>query len=112
MAAARDARLDIAGIEPALATAPRGWPKDHPRIALLRMKGLITVRELRRPGVAAHPPGGERGRQGVARGAPVYEVARGQRRPERGAATISMTIDQSGNTLGYEPVSGGEPCDR
>jgi len=26
-------------------TAPRGYPKDHPRIALLRQKGLITWRE-------------------------------------------------------------------
>ena len=85
------ARLDIAGIEPALATAPRGWPKDHPRVALLRMKGLITRARLRRPGVDAHPPGGERGRQGVARRRPGVDVAGGQRRPERGAATISVT---------------------
>ncbi len=48
-AAARRARLDIAGIEPALVTAPRGWPKDHPRVALLRMKGLITVRDFGAP---------------------------------------------------------------
>src|SRR5665647_1670175 len=27
-----------------LATAPRGYPKDHPRIELLRMKGLVTWR--------------------------------------------------------------------
>jgi uncharacterized protein (TIGR02453 family) len=26
----------------ALTTAPRGYPKDHPRIELLRMKGLVT----------------------------------------------------------------------
>ena len=50
IATARTARLDIAGIEPALATAPRGWPKDHPRVALLRMKGLITVRDFGSPG--------------------------------------------------------------
>ena len=49
IAAARNARLDIAGIEPALATAPRGWPRDHPRIGLLRMKGLITVRDFGAP---------------------------------------------------------------
>ena len=49
IAVARRARLDIAGIEPALATAPRGWPKDHPRVALLRMKGLITVRDFGTP---------------------------------------------------------------
>jgi uncharacterized protein (DUF2461 family) len=28
-----------------LKTAPRGYPKDHPRIELLRHKGLITWRE-------------------------------------------------------------------
>jgi uncharacterized protein (DUF2461 family) len=28
-----------------LKTAPRGYPKDHPRIELLRMKGLVTWRE-------------------------------------------------------------------
>jgi len=28
-----------------LKTAPRGYPKDHPRIGLLRQKGLITWRE-------------------------------------------------------------------
>lgn len=29
----------------ALKTAPRGYPKDHPRIELLRLKGLVTWRE-------------------------------------------------------------------
>ena len=29
----------------ALKTAPRGYPKDHPRIELLRMKGCIAKRE-------------------------------------------------------------------
>lgn len=28
-----------------LTTAPRGFPRDHPRIELLRMKGLVTWRE-------------------------------------------------------------------
>ncbi len=27
-------------------TAPRGWPKDHPRIELLRRKGLIVTRSF------------------------------------------------------------------
>jgi uncharacterized protein (DUF2461 family) len=27
-----------------LKTAPRGYPKDHPRIELLRYKGLVTWR--------------------------------------------------------------------
>ncbi len=29
----------------ALKTAPRGYPKDHPRIELLRRKGLVVTRE-------------------------------------------------------------------
>jgi uncharacterized protein (TIGR02453 family) len=49
IAAARAARLEIGGIEPALTTAPRGWPKDHPRVGLLRMKGLITQRDFGAP---------------------------------------------------------------
>ena len=36
--------LDVTGRD-VLKTAPRGYPKDHPRIELLRYKGLITWRE-------------------------------------------------------------------
>ena len=32
-----------------LKTAPRGYPKDHPRIELLRRKGLIAVKEFGTP---------------------------------------------------------------
>ena len=32
--------------QPALKTAPRGYAKDHPRIALLRRKGLVGSRTL------------------------------------------------------------------
>ena len=42
--AANDAGLEISGHE-VLKTAPRGYPKDHPRIELLRYKGLIGWRE-------------------------------------------------------------------
>jgi uncharacterized protein (TIGR02453 family) len=49
IAAARRAKLDIDGGEPPLATAPRGWPRDHPRVELLRMRGLITLRDLGAP---------------------------------------------------------------
>jgi uncharacterized protein (TIGR02453 family) len=49
VATARAARLDLGGIEPPLVTAPRGWPKDHPRVDLLRMKGLITLRDFGAP---------------------------------------------------------------
>ena len=32
-----------------LKSAPRGFPKDHPRIELLRRKGLIAVKEFGAP---------------------------------------------------------------
>lgn len=37
----RDRKLEVAAHE-VLKTAPRGYPKDHPRIDLLRHKGLIV----------------------------------------------------------------------
>ena len=42
--AASDAGLEISGHE-VLKTAPRGYPKDHPRIELLRYKGITAWRE-------------------------------------------------------------------
>jgi uncharacterized protein (TIGR02453 family) len=44
VAAARANGLEVSGHE-VLKTAPRGYPKDHPRIELLRYKGLIAWRE-------------------------------------------------------------------
>ena len=44
VAEARGAGLDVTG-HGELKTAPRGYPKDHPRIELLRYKGLVTWRE-------------------------------------------------------------------
>jgi uncharacterized protein (DUF2461 family) len=44
VAAAKKAGLEISGRD-VLKSAPRGYPKDHPRIDLLRYKGLITWRE-------------------------------------------------------------------
>jgi len=44
VADARGAGLEVTARE-TLKTAPRGYPKDHPRIELLRFKGLITWRE-------------------------------------------------------------------
>ena len=44
VAMARGAGLDVTA-HGELKTAPRGYPKDHPRIELLRYKGLITWRE-------------------------------------------------------------------
>ncbi len=40
----RKAGLDVTG-HAALKTAPKGYPKDHPRIELLRQKGLITWKQ-------------------------------------------------------------------
>ena len=39
----RGARLEVAAME-TLKTAPRGYPKDHPRVELLRFKGLVTMK--------------------------------------------------------------------
>ena len=44
VAKARAAGLDVTAHDE-LKTAPRGYPKDHPRIELLRYKGLISWRE-------------------------------------------------------------------
>jgi hypothetical protein len=41
---ARDAGLEVVG--EALRTAPRGYPRDHPRIELLRRRALIAGRRL------------------------------------------------------------------
>src|SRR3989304_10203167 len=43
-AGARAAGLELMAHE-TLKTAPRGYPKDHPRIELLRYKGLVAWRE-------------------------------------------------------------------
>ncbi len=40
----RAAKIEVTAHE-TLKTAPRGYPKDHPRIELLRQKGLIAWRE-------------------------------------------------------------------
>ncbi len=44
VANATAAGLEVTGHE-VLKTAPKGYPKDHPRIELLRCKGLITWKE-------------------------------------------------------------------
>ena len=46
-AAAQDAGLELAGQR--LRTAPRGYPREHPRIELLRRKALIAGRALAAP---------------------------------------------------------------
>lgn len=50
----RDLRVgDLGGAS--LKTAPRGYPKDHPRIDLLRMKGLVASVEISDPDVLHGP---------------------------------------------------------
>jgi uncharacterized protein (TIGR02453 family) len=44
VAEAKSAGLEVTG-HGVLKTAPRGYPKDHPRIELLRCKGLIAWKE-------------------------------------------------------------------
>lgn len=44
VAAARDAGIEVISHD-RLKTAPRGYPKDHPRIGLLCMKGLVAWRQ-------------------------------------------------------------------
>ena len=44
VSSARAKKLDVHGHD-VLKTAPKGYPKDHPRIELLRYKGLIAWRE-------------------------------------------------------------------
>jgi uncharacterized protein (TIGR02453 family) len=44
----RAGKLDVGpGMEQSLKTAPRGYPKDHPRIDLLRWKGCVTMAETK-----------------------------------------------------------------
>lgn len=44
VAATDQAKLDVEpGMEPPLKIAPRGYPKDHPRIGLLRWKACVTM---------------------------------------------------------------------
>jgi uncharacterized protein (TIGR02453 family) len=44
IAAGRKAKIDVTGHD-VLKTAPKGYPKDHPRIEQLRYKGLIAWKE-------------------------------------------------------------------
>jgi len=48
VAGAERSKYSISAID-SLKTAPRGYPKDHPRIELLRRKGLIAVQEFGAP---------------------------------------------------------------
>jgi uncharacterized protein (TIGR02453 family) len=67
--------LDIAG--ESLRTAPRGYPRDHPRIELLRRKALIAGRQV--------PPG-----DGIPRDAALAHVAGAW----RAAAPLNAWLDE------------------
>lgn len=41
----RKRKIEVAAHDAPLKTAPRGYPKDHPRIELLRMKGIIAWKQ-------------------------------------------------------------------
>ena len=41
----RKKKIEVAAHDAPLKTAPRGYPKDHPRIELLRMKGIVAWRQ-------------------------------------------------------------------
>jgi len=50
IASVRKANIEVShGYEQPLATAPKGYPKDHPRIELLRWKGVIAHKHLGAP---------------------------------------------------------------
>jgi uncharacterized protein (TIGR02453 family) len=74
-AAARAAGLDVVG--DSLRTAPRGYPRDHPRIELLRLRSLIAGRSLS-------------GTTGIARDAALDHVAA----TWRAAAPITGWLDE------------------
>jgi uncharacterized protein (TIGR02453 family) len=74
-ATATDAGLELAG--ETLRTAPRGYPRDHPRIELLRRRALIAGRRL--PGAG-----------GIGRGAALDHVAG----TWRAAAPLNAWLDE------------------
>jgi uncharacterized protein (TIGR02453 family) len=49
LARVRRSGLDVSGGPRQLRTAPRGWPRDHPRVELLRWGGCVAGRELGSP---------------------------------------------------------------
>jgi uncharacterized protein (TIGR02453 family) len=69
--------LEAAGLEigpggaPALKTAPRGFPKDHARIELLRYKGLVAFETVVDPAIVESPMALERVRTSWAAAEPM-----------------------------------------
>ena len=88
-AAAQDAGLELAG--QSLRTTPRGYPREHPRIELLRRKALIAGRALAAPG-------------GIARQAALDHVAGAWRAAEPLNAWLDEHVGPS--TLPREQLGG------
>jgi uncharacterized protein (TIGR02453 family) len=88
-AAAQDAGLELAG--QSLRTTPRGYPREHPRIELLRRKALIAGRRLAGAG-------------GIGREAALEHVAG----TWRAAAPLNAWLDEhvGPSTLPFEPRGG------
>jgi uncharacterized protein (TIGR02453 family) len=80
VAAARADGLDVVG--ESLRTAPRGYPRDHPRAALLRHKALVAGRAL---------PGG----RGIGRDAALNHVAGAWRAAEPLNAWLAQHVGPS-----------------
>ena len=69
-----------------LKTAPRGYPKDHPRVELLRGKGLTAGQEFPIRKWLHTAAVRERVVADVVGGPAAERLARAQRRPEHGTA--------------------------
>ena len=102
------AGLELAG--QSLRTAPRGYPRDHPRIELLRRKALIAGRALGAGGgIAPRRRARPRRRRVAGRGA-AQRLARRARRaehpPARRAWETSLTVRKTVRGRGDDSVAG------
>jgi uncharacterized protein (TIGR02453 family) len=70
--AAADIAVESGGAAP-LKTAPRGYPKDHPRIELLRLRGLIAIEHITDPSTISSSHALERVRASWDSAAPLRE---------------------------------------
>jgi uncharacterized protein (DUF2461 family) len=71
---AREAKLELN--EPALARAPRGYPADHPRVALLRHRGVTVARRHELGPWLHRPQAGARVRKELEAAAPLVRWLR------------------------------------
>lgn len=76
VAAVRSAGIDVTARE-VLKTAPRGYPKEHPRIELLRHKGLITWQQWPAAAWMGTPKAKDRIAEFLHRSRPISEWLKG-----------------------------------